>query len=394
MSDTKPIADLKPQRRNANKHSQRGMGQLEKSVQSDGWIGAITVAADGETFDGSARIEVAAVAGFNDAIVVRSDGSRPIVHIREDIPTADDPRAVRLGIAANRIAEVNLAWDAEVLASIGADIDLSTFWDRDEIAALLAQETPESGGGDTVPDVQDGPTRVQPGELWQLGRHRLLCGDSTDADTVARLMGGERAQMMWADPPYGMSFQSNHRTATPQFKHIEGDGEPLVEFLPLCVDIPVWYVCCRWDSASEFMAAVEVNEHKVINWIVWHKSRGGMGDLDAAYRPTHETILYCSKGRALFARSGRDDDTWDIGADAPSSYEHPTQKPIALPQRAIENHSVAGSVVYDPFFGSGPSLIACERTGRRCYGIEIEPRYCDVILKRWEAETGLQAERL
>lgn len=139
MTDMTPIDSLKPQRRNANKHSQRGMGQLEKSVQTDGWIGAITVAADGETFDGSARIEVAAATGFQDAIVVRSDGTRPIVHIREDIPTADDPRAVRLGVAANRTAEVNLEWDTTVLAEIGQDVDLSGLFFPHEIAAMLEQ---------------------------------------------------------------------------------------------------------------------------------------------------------------------------------------------------------------------------------------------------------------
>src|SRR5687768_15044517 len=118
MTTVKTIDDIRPQRRNANRHSQRGMGQLESSVQSDGWIGAITVAADGETFDGSARVEVAGSAGFDDPIIVESDGSRPIIHVRTDIPTADDPRAARLGIAANRVAQLNLDWDPDVLSDL------------------------------------------------------------------------------------------------------------------------------------------------------------------------------------------------------------------------------------------------------------------------------------
>jgi hypothetical protein len=135
----KSISDIRPQSRNANKHSQRGMGQLERSVQSDGWIGAITVAADGETFDGSARIEVASTAGFEDAIIVESDGTRPIVHVRTDIPTADDPRAARLGIAANRVASVNLEWDTDVLESLITDgVDLTAFWHEDELSELLS----------------------------------------------------------------------------------------------------------------------------------------------------------------------------------------------------------------------------------------------------------------
>lgn len=258
-------------------------------------------------------------------------------------------------------------------------------------------DTPiDAGAGgdefDATPE-ESGPTRCQPGDLWLIGgKHRLIIGDCTDPATVKRLMNGERAEIMWSDPPYGQMFQSNHRVATPKFDHIIGDDRPLVEYFPLALGVPVWYVCCRWDTAPIFMDAIKANGFTIVNWIVWHKSRGSMGDLEAAYRPTHETILYCSRERAKFVRDGRDDDTWDIAADAPIDYEHPTQKPIALPERAILNHAPVGSIVYDPFLGSGPSLIAAHRTGRRCYGCEIEPRYGDVILRRAEAE-GLTVER-
>jgi hypothetical protein len=131
---------FKPQRRNANKHTQRGLGALETSIQKDGWIGAITVAADGETFDGSARIEVGAATGFDDVIVVESDGTRPIVHKRIDIPTADDPRAVRLGYAANRVASLNLDFDpAIILADLDAGLDLSALWNEGELSELLGR---------------------------------------------------------------------------------------------------------------------------------------------------------------------------------------------------------------------------------------------------------------
>lgn len=137
------LTDVRPQVRNANRHTQRGIGLLEDSIQRDGWIGAITVAADGEAFDGSARIEVGAGAGFEDAIVVESDGSRPIIHRRIDIPTADDPKAVKLGVAANRIAQIDLDMDAEILAGIVADgVDLSDLYSGDEFSAL-ANEVPD-----------------------------------------------------------------------------------------------------------------------------------------------------------------------------------------------------------------------------------------------------------
>lgn len=145
------INTIKPQRANANRHTPRGMKTLEDSIQRDGWIGAITVAADHETFDGSARLEVGAATGFEDAIVVRSDGSRPLIHVREDIPTADDPRAKRLGIAANRVAQLNLAWDGqEIAALLEQDENLEGLFYDNELAALIA-----------------GDEAIDPAELWK-----------------------------------------------------------------------------------------------------------------------------------------------------------------------------------------------------------------------------------
>jgi hypothetical protein len=145
------LQDYKPQRANANKHTQRGLGQLERSIQEDGWIGAITVAADGETFDGSARIETGTAAGFEDAIVVRTKGDRPVVHIREDIPSADDPRAKRLGIAANRVAQVDLEWDTDVLVGLQDEGLLDGLFFEDELAELLADvDAPVEGDGEGV----------------------------------------------------------------------------------------------------------------------------------------------------------------------------------------------------------------------------------------------------
>ena len=146
------LTDFKPQRKNSNKHTPRGLSALEQSIQADGWIGAITVAADGETFDGSARIEVGAATGFEDAIVVESDGTRPIVHVRKDIPTADDPRARRLGHAANRVAQMNLDFDpAVILADIEAGVNLAALWRPDELEALVAA----AGKVDVEPDNLD-----------------------------------------------------------------------------------------------------------------------------------------------------------------------------------------------------------------------------------------------
>jgi len=341
---------------------------------------------------GNGLVEAAGQLGIENVQIVEADGNT-IIAVRRTGLTAKQKK--RLALFDNRSAE-HAEWNPEALAELVAeDFDFKDLFSPDELDAILAELMEPDGGllatadPDAIPENVE--TRCKPGDLWQLGRHRLLCGDSTNPIDVERLMGGVSPAMVWADPPYGMQFQSNFRTATPKFERLQGDHAPLVEFMPLCVKTPVWYVCCRWDVASDFINAVKGCGFSVVNWIVWHKSRGSMGDLGASYRPTHETILYCSDGRVPFKSEGRDDDTWDEATDAPSKYTHPTQKPVSLVVRAMRSHTVVDDIVYDPFLGSGTSLIAAEQENRVCYGLEIEPKYCDVILTRWENATGKTA---
>jgi site-specific DNA-methyltransferase (adenine-specific) len=203
---------FKPQRRNANRHTQRGLGALETSIQKDGWIGAITVAADGETFDGSARIEVGAATGFDDVIVVESDGTKPIVHRRIDIPTADDPRAVRLGYAANRVAALNLDFDpAVILADLDAGLDLSALWNEGEIEALAAAligeaaKVDDPGAQVDKADALQAEWQVKAGDVWQAGEHYIICGDCREFGTWQKLLSAakvERVNGVFTSPPY------------------------------------------------------------------------------------------------------------------------------------------------------------------------------------------------
>ena len=380
------------------------MGMLEGSIERDGWIGAITTTADGETFDGSARVEVTArMEMLDDPIVIDSDGTRPIVVRRVDIPNADDPRAKRLGIAANRVGQVNLEWEPDVLAALAEEMDLGGLFRPDELAEYAQPSLPEPGAGgdefDTTPD--DGPTRAQLGDLWIIGGvHRLLVGDCTDAANVARLMGGERADILWTDAPYNVDYEGK----TSDVLKIENDAMSPIAFRSFLASAfktadsamkpgAVYYLAHPDVFAYEFIGATRDVEWKAARPAVvqWVKDSFVMGRGD--YHSRSEPILYGWKpGAAHHAVTDRtQDNIWEIPRPK-ASEEHPTMKPVELVERALRNSSNPNDLVIDWFLGSGTTLIAAHRTGRRCYGCELSPRYADVILRRAEAE-GLTVER-
>jgi DNA modification methylase len=261
---------------------------------------------------------------------------------------------------------------------------------------------------DAVPEPPEEPVS-RPGDVWACGEHRVMCGDSTDAEDVARLMGGERAALMVTDPPYGVDVGKKYKMRSldarggPRFRQDgltvpnddlgdESTRELWTEGLqgwPLAGDA---YVFCppgpyilRLGQAIE---AAGIAHHQ---WVIWAKQSFVLGGSHYHYR--HEHIFYGWKGRSSWNGSRIEDSLWD--APKPNaSKEHPTMKPVALCERAIENSSKAEDAVLDPFLGSGTTMIAAERLGRRCYGMEIEPRYVDAAIRRWEAFTGRKAELL
>lgn len=268
---------------------------------------------------------------------------------------------------------------------------------------------PEVEGEDEVPETPK-EAKTKRGELWVLGNHRLLIDDCTVKENVERLMrmeGGlpgqcHKADMVFTDPPYGMNYQSNAWDSTKSDvrakrtdKKIENDEstdiginalKTISEFLS---DSAHSYVWCRWDCFSDFLnASSTLGKSKGV--IVWDKGGPGLGDLECSYGD-NEWAIHSLKGRKPLTE--RQNSVWQVNRMKGIQMEHPTQKPVELCERAVKNSTGVGEIVADVFLGSGSTLIACEKTNRKCYGMEIEPLYGDVIIQRWEKFTGKEAVR-
>lgn len=304
-------------------------------------------------------------------------------------------------IADNRLA-LDAGWDEEMLrvefaelADLGFDLELTGFG-LDEIEALEPEQIAEGlTDEDAVPELAAEPVSV-PGDVWQLGNHRLMCGDSTSIDAVEALVAGGSADLLFTDPPYGMSYDGGRsKKGFGMIKNDDAQGSDLVGLVrdaiatarTHCKGGAATYVCFPWRTYSEFEAALESVGIEVSSCIVWNKGSVGLGHQE--YRPQHEFIFY-SKGGAWYGDRSQSD-VWTFSRGNTGAYVHPTQKPVELVERAIQNSSKSGDVVIDCFGGSGSTLIACEKTGRHARLMELDPKYCDVIVKRWMDFTGKQA---
>lgn len=387
------IADLKPDSRNARKHNPRNVGMIEASLQRDGFGRSILLASDGTIIAGNATIDAAAAAGIEDVLIVESDGRKVIAVKRTDI-APDSPEFHNLAIADNRSAEL-AEWNADVLTVLQDDIDLDAFFAEDELAKILGTVTKDGlTDPDDVPEVVEPTTK--PGDLWLLGRHRLLCGDSTVATDVERLMAGQKADMVFTDPPYGVDYDGGSGNAKKRDKF---NGDMLgvyAGWLNLwklyATDSTPFYIWFADRVGRQTYAAIEDAGLTVRALIVWNKLNAHYGGYMAQYMQKHEPCLYCHIGTPTWYGPTNEVTVWDIEQPARNEH-HPTQKPVDLAERAMRNSSKAGGIVLDLFLGSGTTLIAAEQLNRTCYGMEIDPHYCDVIVKRWQDFTGETAER-
>ncbi len=323
--------------------------------------------------------------------------SMDIKSVEVSVVDLDDTKEKALNLALNKISG---EWDNPLLKDLLLELDTGEFdieitgFDLDEIAELMNQLfVPESGNtdDDAVPEATE--SICKKGDLWQLGNHRLLCGDATVLTDVEKLMAGEKADMVFTDPPYGVDYEGGSNNQKKREKLIGDDCDLYSGFIPL---LPVknkaaMYV---WFAGREGKVVyTALSDWRIRAMIVWVKLNPHYGAFTAQYMQRHEPLLYCVKGKPTWNGPSNDTTIWEY--PQPSKNElHPTQKPIALCEHGISNSSNIKDIVLDLFGGSGSTLIACQKLNRACRMMEIDEHYCDVIIKRWEEFTGKEAVRL
>jgi len=270
-------------------------------------------------------------------------------------------------------------WDTDLLEDWGLELDFNPV---DDDNAGLTDE-------DDVPEVTEVPVS-KVGDIWLLGEHRVMCGDSTNGGDVALLMNGEKADMVFTDPPYGVDFQSNYRTKSEKFEVLKNDNVFLDGWIPLVKEYSNGFVFV-WTSWKVVKDWIDICKPigDLSNMIVWSKGGGGIGDLKKTFSTDYEIALVYHRETQLTGK--RLGSIWSINKDGAATYKHPTQKPVELTEMALDSCSVKNNLIMDLFLGSGSTLIAAEKKNRKCYGMELDPKYIDVIIKRWQDYTGKKA---
>ena len=365
---------LVPYARNSRTHSDEQVQQIMGSIKEFGFTNPILVDADGLIIAGHGRTMAAQRMGIKEVPCLR------LGHLT-------DAQKKAYVIADNKLA-LNAGWDDEMLrlelADLqDADFDLSlTGFDDDELNALLAKAVEEGlTDEDAVPEIPETPVTVE-GDVWVLGRHRLMCGDSTSIDAVDKLMDGKKVDLVFTDPPYNVGFngRSGKHDIIKNDNLSDSDFEQFIDGTIAtikAVDPKAYYIWCNWDFYGILQGKLNYK-----SCIVWAKNVFGMG---VGYRHQHEFCLFNGKIDEVIKNES---DLWSIKKD--HNYVHPTQKPVELSVRAFGNHIKLINIL-DLFGGSGSTLIGCEQTGRNGYIMELDPKYCDVIIKRWQDFTGKKA---
>jgi DNA modification methylase len=387
-----PTADLIPYARNTRTHSPEQVAQIAGSIREFGFTNPILIDNENGIIAGHGRVMAASKLGLTKVPCIR------LAHL-----TDTQKRAYI--IADNKLA-LNAGWDEEMLAlELGElkdeDFDLSLIgFDDSELGDLMAETTEGETDPDEVPEPPVDPVSVL-GDVWVIGNHRLLCGDSTSIDAVEKLMAGQKADMVFTDPPYGVDYEGGHNKKKRQgIKNDTLEGDSLTDLFHASIscaeifshDHAAFYIWYANGKAVETFASFSRLTLKVRAVLCWYKVRSGLGAFMSQYIPNYEPCIYAHKEGCSPQWFGATDEktVWEEQRVGKNDY-HPTQKPIELPERAINNSSKHGDTVLDLFGGSGSTLIACHKTGRHARLIELDPKYCDVIVTRWQAFAGKQA---
>jgi ParB-like chromosome segregation protein Spo0J len=391
-----PVDRLQPYERNARTHSPEQVAQIAASIVEFGFTNPILVDSNDGIIAGHGRLTAAQELGLRTVPVVVLD------HL------SDRQRKAYI-LADNQLA-LNAGWDTDLLRGelqdlAEQDFDLSLIgFSDDELADLLPEVEelpPEDADSDAVPEAPEEPI-TKLGDVWLLGKHRVMCGDSTSLHEVERLMAGAKADMVFTDPPYGVAYEGGHNDKKRQ--QIQNDaleGEDLTSLfygalitaVTVTEDYAPFYVWFASGKSVETFAAFAQLPLKLRAVIQWYKVRSGLGAFMSQYIPNCEPCMYAYKSGCSPQWFGPTDEktVWELQKESRNEF-HPTQKPVELPERAITNSSKKGQLVLDLFGGSGSTLIACEKTGRQARLMELDPRYCDVIVKRWQQFSGKTAK--
>jgi len=389
----KLVSELIPYVKNSRTHSDEQVAQIAASIKEFGWTNPILIDGENVIIAGHGRLMAA----------------RKLKH--EKVPTIElkdltETQKKAYIIADNKLA-LNAGWDNELLTielnelmADGFALDILGF-DINELNALMQPEIVEGlTDEDAVPEIPEDPI-TKPGDIYQLGNHRLMCGDSTSIDAVETLLEKQKADLLFTDPPYGVAYEGGHNQKKRKgiiADTLEGDDltglfyGALITAVPNTKDGAAFYVWYASGKSIETYAALSKLPLKLRAVIQWYKVRSGLGAFMSQYIPNSEPCMYLHKEGCSPAWYGPTNEktVWELKKESKNNF-HPTQKPVELPLRAINNSSKAGDLVLDLFGGSGSTLIACEKSNRHARLMELDPKYCDVIVKRWEDFTGKKA---
>jgi DNA modification methylase len=384
------ISDLRSDHKNARKRTDRSAALIKESITRYGAARSIVIDEENRILAGNGTIEGAKAAGIKNVRIIETDGDE-IIAVKRTGLTED--QKIGLALADNRTSDLS-EWDKEMLHQLSEEHDITPWFEAEDLTDIMGEVEviPPEGltDADDVPEAPEEPI-TKPGDVWLLGKHRVMCGDSTDVLAVERLMDGKKADMVFTDPPYGMNLDTDYSKmgdGGKTHRAVIADDEQydagfLLATFDYCKEIFLW-------GADYYVETLRRSYPDLGSWIVWDKysdqERNGL--LDGRFGSAFETCWSKTRHKRELARVLV---TTNYTARGDETRVHPTQKPVALAEWFFDRWGKQGDVVVDLYGGSGSTLIACEKTSRQARLMELDPAYCDVIVKRWEDFTGKKA---